>query len=48
MGVIEIMDKIKESVKDEDDLQELLINNEKIHLPYDFLTADFMGRREDN
>ncbi|MBL5768176.1 GTP pyrophosphokinase family protein [Heyndrickxia sporothermodurans] len=42
------MDKIKESVKDEDDLQELLINNEKFHLPYDFLTADFMGRREDN
>lgn len=42
------MDQIKQSAKEEEDLQELLINNERFHLPYDFLTADIMGKRKDN
>nr|WP_139364960.1 GTP pyrophosphokinase family protein [Sutcliffiella halmapala] len=34
------MNKLKETISMEEDVQELLINNERFHLPYDFLTAN--------
>lgn len=40
-GIHNEMNTLKENATEEDDLQELLINNEKFHLPYEFFNQDF-------